>query len=157
MFWPSQYCYLVRIWEILCYFISIFSLVLSSDLNLAVLDFTIRLVETGVENDVLLALIIFSFQYVLVNHEYWKYRIKHIRFKITLKVSPASLLKLLNFILFWLFFSEVLLRLWMTVATTTFLLLVLLLSVYWIEPSVIHYFISPQQFCGFMFIFFHYN
>ncbi|KAL5055383.1 hypothetical protein RYX36_036065 [Vicia faba] len=55
-------------------------------LTISVLDFTIELVETGVENDVLLALIIFSFQYVLVNHEYWKYRIKHIRWKITLKV-----------------------------------------------------------------------
>ncbi|KAG4985011.1 hypothetical protein JHK86_032702 [Glycine max] len=55
-------------------------------LNLAVLDFTIQLVETGVEHDALLALIIFSLQYVLVNHEYWKYKMKHIRWKITLKV-----------------------------------------------------------------------
>ncbi|CAK8576856.1 unnamed protein product [Lathyrus sativus] len=55
-------------------------------LTISVLDFTIELVETGVENDVLLALIIFSFQYILVNHEYWKYRMKHIRWKITLKV-----------------------------------------------------------------------
>lgn len=55
-------------------------------LAISVLEFTIQLVETGVENDVLLALIIFSFQYVLVNHENWKYRIKHIRWKITLKV-----------------------------------------------------------------------
>ncbi|WJX51140.1 hypothetical protein P8452_37363 [Trifolium repens] len=55
-------------------------------LAISVLDFTIQLVETGVENDVLLALIIFSCQYVLVNHEYWKYRIKHIRWKITFKV-----------------------------------------------------------------------
>nr|KYP39665.1 hypothetical protein KK1_039024 [Cajanus cajan] len=60
--------------------------VLCSGLNLAVLDFTIQLVETGVEHDALLALIIFSLQYVLVNHEYWKYKMKHIRWKITLKV-----------------------------------------------------------------------
>ncbi|TKY67768.1 Nucleoporin NUP188-like [Spatholobus suberectus] len=60
----------------------------SSDCPLAisVLDFTIQLVETGVEHDALLALIIFSLQYVLVNHEYWKYKMKHIRWKITLKV-----------------------------------------------------------------------
>ncbi|XP_027909728.1 uncharacterized protein LOC114168941 isoform X2 [Vigna unguiculata] len=55
-------------------------------LAISVLDFTIRLVETGVEHDDLLALIIFSLQYVLVNHEYWKYKMKHIRWKITLKV-----------------------------------------------------------------------
>ncbi|XP_057456711.1 uncharacterized protein LOC130747712 [Lotus japonicus] len=55
-------------------------------LAISVLDFTIQLVETGIENDALLALIIFSFQYVLVNHEYWKYKVKHIRWKITLKV-----------------------------------------------------------------------
>ncbi|XP_061362673.1 uncharacterized protein LOC133306382 isoform X2 [Gastrolobium bilobum] len=55
-------------------------------LAISVLDFTIQLVETGVENDALLALIIFSLQYVLVNHEYWKYKMKHIRWKITLKV-----------------------------------------------------------------------
>ncbi|XP_027354241.1 uncharacterized protein LOC113864573 [Abrus precatorius] len=55
-------------------------------LAISVLDFTIQLVETGVEHDALLALIIFSLQYVLVNHEYWKYKTKHIRWKITLKV-----------------------------------------------------------------------
>ncbi|XP_052734506.1 uncharacterized protein LOC108340198 isoform X2 [Vigna angularis] len=55
-------------------------------LAISVLDFTIQLVETGVEHDDLLALIIFSLQYILVNHEYWKYKTKHIRWKITLKV-----------------------------------------------------------------------
>jgi hypothetical protein len=93
LWFPACFC------QVLCYIISYFSLVSCSGLNLAVLDFTIQLVETGVENDVLLALIIFSCQYVLVNHEYWKYRIKHIRWKITLKVWPPSLLALLNFIL----------------------------------------------------------
>ncbi|KAI3776208.1 hypothetical protein L1987_45980 [Smallanthus sonchifolius] len=39
-----------------------------------------------VENDFLLALTIFSIQYVLVNHEYWKYRVKHSLWKVTLKV-----------------------------------------------------------------------
>ncbi|KAA8536011.1 hypothetical protein F0562_028489 [Nyssa sinensis] len=56
------------------------------DFNFAVLDFTLQLMETGVENDVVLALVVFSFQYVLVNHEYWKYNEKHIRWKVTLKV-----------------------------------------------------------------------
>lgn len=55
-------------------------------LNLAVLDFTKQLVGTGEENDFVLALIVFSLQYVLVNHEYWKYKVKHVRWKVTLKV-----------------------------------------------------------------------
>ncbi|XP_057475806.1 uncharacterized protein LOC130763817 [Actinidia eriantha] len=55
-------------------------------LTLSVLDFTMQLVETGVENDVVLALVVFSLQYVLVNHEYWKYKVKHDRWKVTLKV-----------------------------------------------------------------------
>ncbi|XP_054786453.1 uncharacterized protein LOC129292825 isoform X2 [Prosopis cineraria] len=55
-------------------------------LAISVLDFTIQLVETGVENDCLLALVIFSLQYVLVNHESWKYKMKHVRWKVTLKV-----------------------------------------------------------------------
>ncbi|XP_052191958.1 uncharacterized protein LOC127801127 isoform X2 [Diospyros lotus] len=58
----------------------------SSSLTLSVLDFTIQLVETGVENDVVLALVAFNLQYVLVNHEYWKYKVKHARWKVTLKV-----------------------------------------------------------------------
>ncbi|CAL5402245.1 unnamed protein product [Camellia sinensis] len=55
-------------------------------LTLSVLDFTMQLVKTGVENDVVLALVVFSLQYVLVNHEYWKYKVKHARWKVTLKV-----------------------------------------------------------------------
>ncbi|KAI4297724.1 hypothetical protein L6164_037599 [Bauhinia variegata] len=55
-------------------------------LAISVLDFTIQLVETGLENDAVLALVIFSLQYVLINHEYWKYKVKHIRWRITLKV-----------------------------------------------------------------------
>lgn len=54
--------------------------------NFAVLDFTMQLVETGVQNDIALALVTFSIQYVLVNHEYWKYKVKHIRWNVTLKV-----------------------------------------------------------------------
>ncbi|PON83420.1 hypothetical protein TorRG33x02_208350 [Trema orientale] len=55
-------------------------------LTTAVLDFTMELMETGFENDTVLALIVFSLQYVLVNHEYWKYKVKHTRWRITSKV-----------------------------------------------------------------------
>ncbi|KAK6136640.1 hypothetical protein DH2020_029623 [Rehmannia glutinosa] len=50
------------------------------------LDFTMNLLETGLETDTVLALIVFSLQYVLVNHEFWKYRVKRARWKVTLKV-----------------------------------------------------------------------
>lgn len=61
-------------------------------LNVAVLDFTMQLMETGFENDAVLALVVFSLQYVLVNHEYWKYKVKHTRWRITLKVHLGFLL-----------------------------------------------------------------
>ncbi|XP_062103650.1 exosome complex component RRP45A-like [Humulus lupulus] len=50
------------------------------------LDFTMQLMETGFENDTILALIFFSLQYILVNHEYWKYKVKNTHWRITLKV-----------------------------------------------------------------------
>ncbi|KAJ6692836.1 NUCLEOPORIN NUP188-like protein [Salix purpurea] len=55
-------------------------------LTISVLDFTMQLVEARLENDLVLALVIFSLQYILVNHEYWKYKVKHVRWKVTLKV-----------------------------------------------------------------------
>ncbi|GMY05517.1 nucleoporin like [Fagus crenata] len=55
-------------------------------LAISVLDFTMQLVETGLEDDSLLALIVFSLQYILVSHEYWKYKVKYVRWKVTLKV-----------------------------------------------------------------------
>ncbi|KAF3639071.1 hypothetical protein FXO38_22874 [Capsicum annuum] len=54
---------------------------LSTDL----LDLTMQFMDSGMENDVVLALVIFSIQYVLVNHEFWNYKIKHARWKVTLK------------------------------------------------------------------------
>nr|GLL44851.1 uncharacterized protein LOC109164950 [Ipomoea trifida] len=42
-------------------------------------------VRTGAENDIVLALVIFSIQYALVNHEFWKYKVKHARWKVSLK------------------------------------------------------------------------
>ncbi|KAI3989451.1 hypothetical protein MKX01_022726 [Papaver californicum] len=54
-------------------------------LTLSVLGFTMQLVESGAEDDCVLALVVFSLQYVLVNHENWKYKLKHVRWKVTLK------------------------------------------------------------------------
>lgn len=53
-----------------------------------------QLVETGVENDVVLALVVFSIQYVLINYESWKYKVKDVRWKVMLKVSLGYFLKL---------------------------------------------------------------
>lgn len=57
-----------------------------SPLSISLLDFTMQLLETGLENDAILALIAFCLQYILVNHEYWKYKVKHTRWIVTLKV-----------------------------------------------------------------------
>lgn len=50
-----------------------------------------NLLETGLETDTVLALIVFSLQYVLVNHEFWKYMVKPARWKVTQKVSTSFL------------------------------------------------------------------
>ncbi|XP_077246551.1 nucleoporin (DUF3414) isoform X2 [Tasmannia lanceolata] len=55
-------------------------------LTISVLDFTMQLVETGVEDSMVSALVVFCLQYVLVNHEHWKYKVKHSRWKVTIKV-----------------------------------------------------------------------
>ncbi|KAJ4826105.1 hypothetical protein Tsubulata_010953 [Turnera subulata] len=55
-------------------------------LTISVLDFTMQLVETRLENDLVLALVVFSMQYILVNHEYWKYKVRNVRWKVTVKV-----------------------------------------------------------------------
>uniref|UniRef100_A0A0A0LM91 Uncharacterized protein n=2 Tax=Cucumis sativus TaxID=3659 RepID=A0A0A0LM91_CUCSA len=57
-----------------------------SPLSISLLDFTMQLLETGLENDAIVALIAFCLQYILVNHEYWKYKVKHTRWIVTLKV-----------------------------------------------------------------------
>lgn len=75
--------------------------ILTSNYELAVLDFTLELVKTGLENISVLALVVFSLQYVLVNHEYWKYKVKHVRWKITLKACLSVLfICCYNFLLF---------------------------------------------------------
>ncbi|CAI9104717.1 OLC1v1003448C1 [Oldenlandia corymbosa var. corymbosa] len=55
-------------------------------LTLSVLELTIQLVEMGLETDMVFGLVLFSFQYVLVNHEIWNYSTKHMRWEVTLKV-----------------------------------------------------------------------
>ena len=60
-------------------------------LTISVLDFTMQLVRTGVEDDIVVSLIVFSLQYILVNHEYWKYKVKNTHWKVTLKVQAQSL------------------------------------------------------------------
>lgn len=54
--------------------------------KLAVLEFTNELVESGLESDAVHALVVFSLQYILVNHEYWKYKVRRVRWRVTLKV-----------------------------------------------------------------------
>ncbi|XP_021988826.1 uncharacterized protein LOC110885447 isoform X1 [Helianthus annuus] len=58
----------------------------SCPLAVSVLELTFQLLQKGIENDFLLALTVFSIQYVLINHEYWKYKVRHSRWKVTLKV-----------------------------------------------------------------------
>ena len=55
-------------------------------LHLAVLDFTRHLIEVGADNDMVSSLVIFALQYVLVNHENWRYKFRCDRWKVTLKV-----------------------------------------------------------------------
>ncbi|GKV20984.1 hypothetical protein SLEP1_g31022 [Rubroshorea leprosula] len=62
------------------------SLIIPFALDMGLLGFTLQLVKTGLEDDVVFSLIIFSLQYILVNHEYWKYKMKNTRWKVTLKV-----------------------------------------------------------------------
>lgn len=57
-----------------------------SQLTTSVLDFTIQLVENGGDDNLASALVIFSLQYVLVNHMHWKYKLKYARWRLTLKV-----------------------------------------------------------------------
>ncbi|KAK4401435.1 hypothetical protein Sango_0884200 [Sesamum angolense] len=59
---------------------------LAKMLLIDLLDFTMNLLETGLETDTIFALTVFSLRYVLVNHEFWKYKVKYARWKVTLKV-----------------------------------------------------------------------
>lgn len=59
-------------------------------MTLSVLDFTMNLLECGSETDTVLALIVFSLQYVLINHEFWNYKVKAARWKVTQKVLEVT-------------------------------------------------------------------
>lgn len=50
------------------------------------LEFAAQLVEKGLESETVVALLIFSLQHILVNHEYWKYKVRRVRWGVTLKV-----------------------------------------------------------------------
>ncbi|KAL5706010.1 hypothetical protein ACHQM5_024227 [Ranunculus cassubicifolius] len=54
-------------------------------LTLSVLEFTKQLVEMGAEDNTSISLVMFCLKYILVNHEHWKYGVKHARWKVTLK------------------------------------------------------------------------
>ncbi|XP_023634022.1 uncharacterized protein LOC17879317 isoform X2 [Capsella rubella] len=58
----------------------------SCPLVISVLEFTMQLVEGGLENDVAIGLVVFSLQHILASHEYWKYNHGNMRWKVTLKV-----------------------------------------------------------------------
>ncbi|CAN1748751.1 Nucleoporin NUP188, partial [Linum perenne] len=59
-------------------------------LVISVLEFTIGLVERRIENDLVLALVAFCLQYVLVNHDSWKYKVKQVQWRVTLKVLDLT-------------------------------------------------------------------
>uniref|UniRef100_A0A1D1YTL0 Nucleoporin NUP188 n=1 Tax=Anthurium amnicola TaxID=1678845 RepID=A0A1D1YTL0_9ARAE len=58
----------------------------SCSLTVSVLDFTLRLVEVGADDDMVSSLVVFSLQYILVNHENWSYKFRYARWKVTQKV-----------------------------------------------------------------------
>ncbi|GAB2245772.1 hypothetical protein Droror1_Dr00001265 [Drosera rotundifolia] len=64
--------------------------------TISVLDFSIGLLEAGVEDDGVLPTIIFCLQYVLVNHEYWNYKSKQDRWLVTLKVLGVLKMSILS-------------------------------------------------------------
>uniref|UniRef100_A0A7N0U6L0 Uncharacterized protein n=1 Tax=Kalanchoe fedtschenkoi TaxID=63787 RepID=A0A7N0U6L0_KALFE len=55
-------------------------------LTISVLDLTLQLLDTGSECEVLHSLIVFSLQYVFLNHAHWKYKVKNVQWTVTLKV-----------------------------------------------------------------------
>ncbi|KAJ0962473.1 hypothetical protein J5N97_030301 [Dioscorea zingiberensis] len=55
-------------------------------LTTSVLDFTMQLLEIGAENDMVAALVVFSLQFILVNHVHWRYKYKYSCLELTLKL-----------------------------------------------------------------------
>lgn len=64
-------------------------------LSFTVLSFIRKLIEAGVEDDMVHSLVVFSLQYVLIDHEHWKFKVPHARWKVTLKVCLWRYISLL--------------------------------------------------------------
>ncbi|XP_021753127.1 uncharacterized protein LOC110718576 isoform X2 [Chenopodium quinoa] len=65
-------------------------------LTISVLEFTKQLLGAGVENEFSHALVMFCLQYVFVNHEYWKYKVKQDRWNVTLKVLEVLKMSIIS-------------------------------------------------------------
>ncbi|XP_021775850.1 uncharacterized protein LOC110739698 isoform X1 [Chenopodium quinoa] len=65
-------------------------------LTISVLEFTQQLLGAGVENEFSHALVMFCLQYVFVNHEYWKYKVKQDRWNVTLKVLEVLKMSIIS-------------------------------------------------------------
>ncbi|KAL2937209.1 hypothetical protein RDABS01_020658 [Bienertia sinuspersici] len=65
-------------------------------LTISVLEFTKQLLGAGVENNFVHSLVMFCLQYVFVNHEYWKYKVKQDRWNVTLKVLEVLKISVLR-------------------------------------------------------------
>ncbi|KAG9442579.1 hypothetical protein H6P81_018433 [Aristolochia fimbriata] len=59
-------------------------------LTMSVIEFAIQLVEAGVDNNAVSSLAVYLLQFVLVNHEQWKYKLRHTRWGVTLKVLELA-------------------------------------------------------------------
>ncbi|XP_068639968.1 uncharacterized protein [Aristolochia californica] len=58
--------------------------------TVSVIEFAMQLVGAGVDNDVVSSLVVFLLQFVLVNHEQWQYKLRHARWRVTLKVLELA-------------------------------------------------------------------
>ncbi|KAH0871868.1 LOW QUALITY PROTEIN: hypothetical protein HID58_078890 [Brassica napus] len=112
------------------------------------LEFTMQLVEGGVENDVVLALIVFSLQYVLVSHESWKYNHGHIRWNVTLKVIEV-MKTCLRFSKFSAKLKDVLLDILLNDASVhNALFRIICTTAHTLENLRVHRFIEPAEIEG---------
>ncbi|WZZ77036.1 hypothetical protein YC2023_088406 [Brassica napus] len=124
------------------------SLRLDHKYHIQFLEFTMQLVEGGVENDVVLALIVFSLQYVLVSHESWKYNHGHIRWNVTLKVIEV-MKTCLRFSKFSAKLKDVLLDILLNDASVhNALFRIICTTAHTLENLRVHRFIEPAEIEG---------
>ncbi|XP_033129577.1 uncharacterized protein LOC103828087 isoform X2 [Brassica rapa] len=120
----------------------------SCPLVISVLEFTMQLVEGGVENDLVLALIVFSLQYVLVSHESWKYNHGHMRWNVTLKVIEV-MKTCLRFSKFSAKLKDVLLDILLNDASVhNALFRIICTTAHTLENLRVHRFIEPAEIEG---------